>query len=57
MIALSEYIRASEQAIPLSFLLGFYVVIVIGRWWSQYLTIPWPDSVAVYVSVFIAGLV
>ena len=29
--------------IPLSFVLGFYVSIVITRWWSQYVNIPWPD--------------
>lgn len=25
------------------------------RWWEQYITIPWPDSVAVYVSAHVHG--
>lgn len=23
--------------------MGFYVAVVVGRWWQQYLAIPWPD--------------
>lgn len=29
--------------ISMPFLLGFYLTIIAGRWWQQYLTIPWPD--------------
>lgn len=42
--------------IPLSFVLGFYVRIVMGRWWAQYTTIPWPDAIAILVSASIQGL-
>ncbi|XP_011051184.1 PREDICTED: bestrophin-4-like isoform X3 [Acromyrmex echinatior] len=34
---------------------GFYVSIVMTRWWNQYMTIPWPDSIAVFVSATIHG--
>merc|ERR1712200_253257 len=30
----------------LTFLLGFYVNLVIKRWWEQYKLIPWPDTMA-----------
>lgn len=38
-------------------MLGFYVSIVMTRWWNQYTTIPWPDSIAVFVSATIHGQV
>ncbi|XP_047482780.1 bestrophin-2-like isoform X2 [Penaeus chinensis] len=41
--------------IPVSFVLGFYVNIVIQRWWDQYKTIPWPDSLCVFASTCIHG--
>ena len=31
---------------PLTFLLGFYVSMVVKRWWEQYVKLPWPDEVA-----------
>lgn len=50
-------VYCSEYAnfIPLSFVLGFFVTIVMGRWWNQYLSIPWPDSIALLVSSSIHG--
>ena len=30
----------------LAFLLGFFVKMVVSRWWSQYTKLPWPDSMA-----------
>ncbi|XP_076048194.1 bestrophin-2-like isoform X2 [Oratosquilla oratoria] len=41
--------------IPVSFVLGFYVSIVIQRWWAQYELLPFPDSLALYVSTSIHG--
>lgn len=29
--------------IPVSFVLGFYVTMVVGRWWQQFINVPWPD--------------
>ncbi|CAG4964500.1 unnamed protein product [Parnassius apollo] len=50
-----NYCSFHGNVIPLSFVLGFYVTVVMNRWWSQYTTIPWPDSIAVFVSATIHG--
>jgi predicted membrane chloride channel (bestrophin family) len=34
--ALSIYCEKQVSLIPLAFVLGFYVSLVIGRWWAQY---------------------
>ena len=39
----------------MSFVLGFYVTIVVNRWWEQYMAMPWPDPLAVFVSTNIQG--
>ncbi|XP_022211268.1 bestrophin-4 isoform X1 [Drosophila obscura] len=49
------YCSTHGNLLPLSFVLGFYVSIVMGRWWQQYTTIPWPDSIAILVSSSIQG--
>ncbi len=33
--------------IPVTFVLGFYVSLLVTRWWRQFDSIPWPDSSAV----------
>ena len=38
---------------PITFLLGFYVSLVVKRWWEQYVKLPWPDEVATYLKVAI----
>lgn len=52
-----RYCEKYGNLIPVSFVLGFYVSIVVGRWWDQYKSIPWPDSIAVFVSANIQGQV
>ena len=32
-----------SNLIPLTFVVGFYVSVVVARWWNQYMTVPWPD--------------
>ncbi|XP_039279178.1 bestrophin-4 [Nilaparvata lugens] len=53
--SVSEYCETYSNLIPLSFVLGFYISIIMTRWWDQYTTIPWPDPVAVFVSSHIHG--
>ncbi|UYV70627.1 hypothetical protein LAZ67_8000063 [Cordylochernes scorpioides] len=58
---LSIYCETFTNLIPLSFVLGFYVSIVVGRWWQQYMAIPWPDNVVMAwcsrLSMLIGGVV
>ena len=37
----------TDHPIHLTFLLGFYVSLVVKRWWEQYVKLPWPDEVAI----------
>jgi hypothetical protein len=53
--ALVDYCSRYGNYIPLSFVLGFFVSNVMGRWWKQYQSIPWSTSIAVYVSSTIHG--
>ena len=41
----------------MTFVLGFYVSLIVNRWWKQYSLLPWPDSMAMYASAFITGKV
>lgn len=52
-----KYCSTYSNLIPLSFVLGFYVSIVMTRWWNQYTSIPWPDPIAVFVSANVHGQV
>ncbi|KAL7640792.1 UNVERIFIED_CONTAM: hypothetical protein RMT77_009067 [Armadillidium vulgare] len=51
----SEHCEKFTDLIPVSFVLGFYVSIVVQRWWAQYEYLPWPDSLALFVSTSIHG--
>ncbi|KPU79237.1 uncharacterized protein Dana_GF17535, isoform D [Drosophila ananassae] len=53
--AIVLYCDSYSDLIPLSFVLGFYVSIVMTRWWNQYTSIPWPDPIAVFVSSNVHG--
>ena len=40
---------------PLTFLLGFYVSLVVRRWWEQYCKLPWPDDIALSLRGVVTG--
>uniref|UniRef100_A0A183CUJ2 Bestrophin homolog n=1 Tax=Gongylonema pulchrum TaxID=637853 RepID=A0A183CUJ2_9BILA len=44
-----------SQYIPLSFLLGFFVAVVVARWWEQFNYISWPDKLMMMVTACLPG--
>ncbi|XP_028633354.1 bestrophin-1 [Grammomys surdaster] len=52
---LALYCNSYIQLIPISFVLGFYVTLVVSRWWNQYESLPWPDRLMMQVSSFVEG--
>uniref|UniRef100_A0A8D8WMA0 Bestrophin homolog n=1 Tax=Cacopsylla melanoneura TaxID=428564 RepID=A0A8D8WMA0_9HEMI len=53
---LQKYCAKKTEVIPMSFVLGFYVSLVVKRWWEQYRLLPWPDTLALFVSAAIPGV-
>lgn len=49
------FVDTYTDMIPLSFVLGFYVSLVVGRWWGQYQTIPWPDRLCFMIASYVHG--
>ncbi|XP_070562277.1 bestrophin-4-like [Ptychodera flava] len=41
--------------IPISFLLGFYVTLVVGRWWNMFSAVPWTDEISLFFATHIHG--
>ncbi|KAG8272501.1 chloride channel activity protein [Homalodisca vitripennis] len=41
----------------MTFVMGFYVSLIVTRWWEQYRLLPWPDTLALFVSAAIVGQV
>ena len=52
---LCVYLGRSADFIPLGFILGFYVTQVVNRWWGQYNSIVWPDTLALNLISFMPG--
>uniref|UniRef100_A0A0N5APH7 Bestrophin homolog n=1 Tax=Syphacia muris TaxID=451379 RepID=A0A0N5APH7_9BILA len=42
--------------VPVTFILGFYVSFVMGRWWYQFNNLGWIDSLALSTAGWIQGL-
>ncbi|CAH1799645.1 unnamed protein product [Owenia fusiformis] len=49
------YCKGFADLIPISFVLGFYVSIVVTRWWNQYMNIPWPDRLMINIGTMVHG--
>ncbi|TEA37091.1 hypothetical protein DBR06_SOUSAS210259 [Sousa chinensis] len=52
----ARYCNRSAELIPLSFVLGFYVTLVVNRWWAQYTSIPLPDQLMCVISASVHGV-
>jgi len=53
--SLRTYCSEQLTSIPLTFVLGFYVSLIVTRWWNQYSLLPWPDTLAIYTMGFLIG--
>ncbi|KAM3870328.1 bestrophin-4 [Diretmus argenteus] len=52
---LAIYCDRYAELIPVSFVLGFYVTLVVSRWWGQFESVPWPDRLTALVGGHIRG--
>ena len=52
---LIRWCRKQSTGLPITFLLGFYVSLVVKRWWEQYSKLPWPDTIAIYLKGLLEG--
>ncbi|XGW04075.1 hypothetical protein V3C99_015316 [Haemonchus contortus] len=50
-----HWCEIGSQYIPLSFLLGFFVSVIVARWWEQFNWISWPDKMMMMVSACLPG--
>ena len=51
------YCNSFSKLIPIAFLTGFYVTMVLGRWWDQFMSLPWPDLFAMRLIYYVPGKV
>ncbi|VDD78095.1 unnamed protein product, partial [Mesocestoides corti] len=40
---------------PVGFVLGFYVNTIVSRWWDQFCTVPWPDTLTLLINSYAHG--
>jgi len=52
---LARWCNKMYSTLPITFLLGFYVSLVVKRWWEQYCKLPWPDSLCFYLRGLVIG--
>nr|CAX69469.1 Bestrophin-3 (Vitelliform macular dystrophy 2-like protein 3) [Schistosoma japonicum] len=49
------YCGRYNETVPVAFVLGFYVSLIVQRWWEQFLSLPWPDRLALFITAFCHG--
>ena len=49
------YAEKFSRLIPITFLTGFYVSQVVNRWWDQFMSLPWPDRLALRLAAVCSG--
>ena len=49
------YAERFSGMIPITFLTGFYVSQVVNRWWDQFMSLPWPDRLALKLVCYCPG--
>ncbi|XP_076861608.1 bestrophin-3-like isoform X2 [Brachyhypopomus gauderio] len=52
---LSLYCDKYAEQIPVTFVLGFYVTLVVNHWWNKFMNMPWPDRLMVLISSCVRG--
>ena len=53
---ISHYCESNNALIPVAFVLGFYVSLIMSRWWGALNMIPWPDHMAMFVTANVHDL-
>ena len=43
--------------VPITFLTGFYVTEVVRRYWDQFMSLPFPDTLALKLVTYVHGKV
>ena len=51
------YAERFSNAIPITFMTGFYISVVVARWWDQLMSLPYPDQLALNLVVYVPGKV
>ena len=51
------YAERFSTLVPITFITGFYVSQVVNRWWDQFMSLPWPDHLALKIVCLIPGMV
>ena len=49
------YAERFSGLLPITFITGFYVSQVVNRWWNQFMSLPWPDRLALKLVSNIPG--
>jgi len=48
-------VKEHKDVLPLDFILGFYVTQVVSRWWHQFTSLYWVDTLAMNLAAFLPG--